>query len=158
PRPATATSSMARASTPSAARPTGRPDRTRRPLTMPTTLELRRSPIHRALLAGPLSVALALVAAGCGSSERGQPSGGRQGGGAGGEEGKTAGISVVRPERRDIRMTVVQPGTIQAFEVTPIYSRIAGYVEKYRYNIGDRVKAGDVLIDMWIPDVVEELG
>ena len=52
-------------------------------------------------------------------------------------------------------MTVVQPGTIQAFEVTPVYSRISGYVEKYRYNIGDRVKAGDVLIDMWIPDLVE---
>ena len=72
------------------------------------------------------------------------------------EEGKTAGIRVVQPERRDIRMTVVQPGTIQAFEVTPIYSRISGYVEKYRYNIGDRVKAGDVLLDMWIPDLVEQ--
>ncbi len=53
-------------------------------------------------------------------------------------------------------MTVVQPGTLQAFEVTPIYSRISGYVQKYRYNIGDRVKAGDVLIDMWIPDMVEQ--
>ena len=62
----------------------------------------------------------------------------------------------MRPERRDIRMTVVQPGTIQAFEVTPVYSRISGYVQKYRYNIGDRVKAGDVLIDMWIPDLVEQ--
>src|SRR5262249_7950308 len=53
---------------------------------------------------------------------------------------------------------VVQPGTIQAFEETPIYSRISGYVQKYRYNIGDRVKAGDVLIDMWIPDIVEQHG
>ena len=26
-----------------------------------------------------------------------------------------------------------------------LYSRIAGYVDKYRYNIGDRVKAGDVM-------------
>jgi RND family efflux transporter MFP subunit len=52
-------------------------------------------------------------------------------------------------------MTVVQPGTIQAFEVTPVYSRIAGYVQKYRYNIGDQVKAGDILIDMWVPDLVE---
>jgi HlyD family secretion protein len=127
---------------------------------MPTMLEPRRSPIQRAALTGPLFMVLALVAAGCGSSDRGKPSAGRQGAGAGAgsEEGKTAGISVVRPERRDIRMTVVQPGTIQAFEVTPIYARIAGYVEKYRYNIGDRVKAGDVLLDMWIPDVVEELG
>jgi multidrug resistance efflux pump len=55
-------------------------------------------------------------------------------------------------------MTVVQPGTIQAFEVTPVYSRLSGYAEKYRHNIGDRVKSGDVLIDMWIPDLVEQLG
>ncbi len=75
-----------------------------------------------------------------------------------GEEGKTAGIKIVQPERRDIRMTVVQPGTIQAFEATPVFSRIAGYVNKYRYNIGDRVKTGDVLLDMWIPDLVEQHG
>ncbi len=71
------------------------------------------------------------------------------------KEGKTAGLRTVRPERRDLRLNVVQPGTIQAFETTPVYSRISGYVEKYRYNIGDRVKSGDVLIDMWIPDLVE---
>lgn len=72
-----------------------------------------------------------------------------------GEEGKTSGIRVIKPERRDLKMTVIQPGTIQAFEVTPVYSRIPGYVNKYYYNIGDRVKAGDILIDMWIPDLVE---
>ena len=55
------------------------------------------------------------------------------------DEGKTAGISVVHPEKRDIRMVVTQPGTLEAYETTPIYSRIAGYVDKYRYNIGDRV-------------------
>jgi HlyD family secretion protein len=73
------------------------------------------------------------------------------------ERGKTAGISVVRPEKRDLRTTVVQPGTIQAFEVAPVFSRIAGYVEKYNYNIGDLVKPGDILLDMWIPDVIQEL-
>ena len=64
---------------------------------------------------------------------------------------------MIHPERRDMTTRVVQPGTIQAFEVTPVYSRISGYVEKYRFNIGDRIKAGDVLIDMWIPDYVEQL-
>ena len=72
-----------------------------------------------------------------------------------GEAGKTAGIRVIHPEKRDIRMTVVQPGTVQAYEVTPIYSRISGYVQKYLHDIGARVKAGDVLIEMWIPDLVE---
>ncbi len=100
-----------------------------------------------------LTVAL-LPAAGCdhsGSSDR-QP----KTSSAKNEDGSTAGIKVIHPERRDMMTRVVQPGTIQAFEVTPIYSRISGYVEKYRYNIGDRVKKGDVLIDMWIPDFVEQ--
>ena len=50
---------------------------------------------------------------------------------------------------------MIQPGTIEAFEVTPVYSRISGYVQEYRYDIGARVKKGDVLIDMWIPDFVQ---
>jgi HlyD family secretion protein len=100
---------------------------------------------------------LVLVAGGC--EHAGQSAGGRVTKTAAGksEEGATAGIKVIHPERRDMRTRVVQPGTIQAFEVTPVYSRISGYVQKYRYNIGDRVKAGDVLIDMWIPDYVEQL-
>jgi multidrug resistance efflux pump len=122
--------------------------------------ERRRSPSIRTVRKGPALVALALLmAAGCSHSDRGGTSARRKADGDGGAAlgGKTAGIRVVRPERRDMRMTVIQPGTIQAFEVTPIYSRIAGYVDKYRYNIGDRVKAGDVLLDMWIPDLVEAL-
>ncbi len=63
----------------------------------------------------------------------------------------------LRIERRDIHMKVDQPGTIQAFEATPIFARIGGYVDKYRVNIGDRVKTGDVLLGMWVPDLVEAL-
>jgi multidrug efflux pump subunit AcrA (membrane-fusion protein) len=104
------------------------------------------------------AVFVSLFAPGCRHSPSGGAASGTSVTATKSESGKTAGITVVRPEQRDIRMMVVQPGTIQAFEETPIYSRIAGYVEKYRYNIGDKVKAGDVLIDMWIPDFVEQLG
>jgi multidrug efflux pump subunit AcrA (membrane-fusion protein) len=110
---------------------------------------------ERELSLGALIVCLStLVVPGCGHSGGGR-SPERQA--VRDEAGKTAGIRMVRPEKRDIRMQVVQPGTIEAFEATPVYSRIAGYVEKYNYNIGDRLKAGDVLLDMWIPDYVEEL-
>jgi HlyD family secretion protein len=123
---------------------------------MPTpTLEPRLLPIPRAVRTGPAVVALALLAAGCGHSDQGGKSASPKP--AEGEAGKTAGIRVVRPERRDVRMMVVQPGTIQAFEVTPVCPRIAGYVDKYRFNIGDRVKTGDILLDMWIPDFDEQL-
>ena len=63
----------------------------------------------------------------------------------------------VRIERRDILMKVSQPGTVQAYETTPLFSRIGGYVDKYRVNIGDRVKPNDVVLSMWIPDLVEAL-
>ena len=125
---------------------------------MPTpSIKLRIAPIRRFSRICPALVALALLLmAGCGRHGTGGKAAGGKTDGAGSEQGKTAGTRVVQPERRDIRMAVTQPGTIQAFETTPIYSRISGYVDKYRYNIGDRVKAGNVLLDMWIPDVVEE--
>jgi HlyD family secretion protein len=96
------------------------------------------------------------LAAGCNHSREVSPSPGAKGSSGKSEEGSTAGISVIHAERRDLKTRVVQPGTIQAFEVTPVYSRISGYVQKYNYNIGDRVKKGDVLIEMWIPDFVEQ--
>ncbi len=109
-------------------------------------------PAH--MIRGPVVLALACwLSAGCRHSERGE-----RAANAKNEAGKTAGIRVVHPEKRDIRMTVTQPGTIQAFEVAPMFSRVAGYVAKYNFNIGDRVKAGDVLLEMWIPDLVEQLG
>ena len=98
-----------------------------------------------------------LLASGCSHSREDGTSASSKSGSGKSEEGATAGIKVIRPERHDMKTQVIQPGTVQAFEVTPIYSRISGYVEKYHFNIGDRVKAGDVLIDMWIPDYVEQL-
>jgi HlyD family secretion protein len=125
-----------------------------------TTTDLKPPTDHRLTrkIAGKRLLAFALIlAAGCGHSNRSGDSAASKKAGANSEEGKTAGITVVHPERRDLRVTVVQPGTIQAFEVAPMYSRIAGYVQKYNYNIGDRVKAGDVLVDMWIPDLVQDV-
>jgi HlyD family secretion protein len=110
-------------------------------------------PIAPAARARSAPIALALLlAAGCGRGETANKKAPAD------ETGKTAGTRIIRPERRDLRMTVIQPGTIQAFETTPIYSRIAGYVGRYLHNIGDRVKAGDVLLEMWIPDYVEQHG
>ncbi len=109
-------------------------------------------PTARALLV--LAVAASVIAqAGCGRSKPAEADASK--GPQASNERKVETIEVVRPMKRDIRISVVQPGTIQSYETTPIYSRLSGYVDKYRANIGDRVKKGDVLLDMWIPDLVE---
>jgi HlyD family secretion protein len=66
-------------------------------------------------------------------------------------------VSLIRPARGAVRWTVQQPGSIEAFEETAIVPKIPGYVEKWNFDLGDRVKTGDVLAVLWVPDLVKEL-
>ena len=45
------------------------------------------------------------------------------------------------------------PGTTEAFEAANIYSRTSGYVAKRYVDIGDRVKAGDLLAEITAPEL-----
>src|SRR5262249_1530269 len=58
----------------------------------------------------------------------------------------------VKPARK-----VEQPGEVQAFEQARIYARIPGYVRARPKDIGDRVKKGDVLAELDVPEMHAEL-
>jgi RND family efflux transporter MFP subunit len=49
-----------------------------------------------------------------------------------------------------------QPGRIEAFEETPLFPKISGYVEQVLVDIGDRVTKDQVLINLWIPEMHDE--
>lgn len=66
-------------------------------------------------------------------------------------------VSVSRPERCVFRHVVQQPAWVNPFEETPIYAKIAGYVQEVNAEIGSRVKKNDVLINLWVPEMVQEL-
>jgi RND family efflux transporter MFP subunit len=66
-------------------------------------------------------------------------------------------VTIVKPERKTVRRTIGQPGQIEAFQQTPIFAKIPGFVQKVRVDIGDRVKAGDELAVLWVPEMDEEL-
>ena len=68
-----------------------------------------------------------------------------------------ASVTTVKPERGVIRRSISQPGTIQAFEQTPVFSKIAGYVQKVKVDIGDRVAKGDALAELWVPEMEVEV-
>ncbi len=61
------------------------------------------------------------------------------------------------PVRKTIRLYTEQPGRVAAFEQTPMFSKLAGYVEKVHVDIGDRVKAGQVLLTLSVPEYRDEL-
>lgn len=71
--------------------------------------------------------------------------------------GEVPKVTVVRPQRGCLRWTVRQPGSIEAYEEAPIIPKIAGYIERWDVDIGDRVKKGQELAKLWVPDLVAQL-
>ncbi len=63
----------------------------------------------------------------------------------------------VRPVKQTWRIAVEQPGYIEAFEVTPIYANITGYVSEVCVDMYARVKKGDCLAHMWVPEMDQDL-
>jgi RND family efflux transporter MFP subunit len=79
-------------------------------------------------------------------------------------------VQVKKPERKKVTLSVTRPGHLEAFEQTPIHPKVEGYVGDTRTvvgkdgkeskqpiaDIGDRVKKGEVLAEILVPELVEE--
>jgi RND family efflux transporter MFP subunit len=65
-------------------------------------------------------------------------------------------VKVVKLERKTLRQSIVQPGHVEGFEQTPIYAKIPGYVRAVNADIDDKVEAGHPLIELSVPEMVEE--
>lgn len=66
-------------------------------------------------------------------------------------------VTTITPERRTVRRTTEQPGQIEAAETTPLYAKLAGYVESVAVDIGDQVKKGQVLAVLRVPEAEADL-
>jgi HlyD family secretion protein len=66
-------------------------------------------------------------------------------------------VKIAHPEKRTMSLKVEQPGHVEAFESTPIFAKIAGYVGKVNVDIDDRVDDKHVLLELNVPEMVEEV-
>src|SRR5437016_5013940 len=66
-------------------------------------------------------------------------------------------VTAVLPHRQTLSREVEQPARVEAFEETPLFAKVAGYVSKVHVEIGSRVRQGDLLAELWIPELEEEL-
>ncbi len=62
-------------------------------------------------------------------------------------------VETVHPERHTIRRSVGEPGELQAYETATMHARIPGYVRSWTANIGDRVKKGQVIAELSVPEL-----
>lgn len=65
-------------------------------------------------------------------------------------------VQVIKSEQRNIVRVVGQPSFVQAYERSSIYPKMTAYIEKWNVDIGDRVKKGDVMATLFVPELVEE--
>jgi HlyD family secretion protein len=67
-------------------------------------------------------------------------------------------VRIVKPERKTVRHPIEQPGfNVEAFQETPLYAKISGYVRKWNVDIGDRVKQDQVLAELDVPEMEVDL-
>jgi RND family efflux transporter MFP subunit len=54
-------------------------------------------------------------------------------------------------------MSMIWPATTEAFEQANIYARASGYISKRNVDIGSRVKAGDLLVEIIAPELDDQI-
>jgi RND family efflux transporter MFP subunit len=71
-------------------------------------------------------------------------------------------VKVVTPKRQTLSWSVEQPGSVMAFETTPVVAKLSGYVSNVHVDLGDRVSGptatepGALLAEVSIPELVQE--
>jgi HlyD family secretion protein len=112
-------------------------------------LEIRPTKVIRAArLVGGLLVLTLARSVGCSRPGSNEP--------APGAPSAAPEVKTVRPGRRTLVRRVEQPGEIAAYLRAPLHARVSGYVKEVHKDIGDAVKAGDVLATLSVPDLVAE--
>jgi RND family efflux transporter MFP subunit len=66
-------------------------------------------------------------------------------------------VAIVTPTSAQDRGELDLPGRLEAYIRAPIYARVPGYLKAWRHDIGDKVKAGDVLAEIDTPDLDQQL-
>jgi RND family efflux transporter MFP subunit len=66
-------------------------------------------------------------------------------------------VTVIKPERASPAEEVVLPGSIQAYVDAPIYARTNGYLKSWYFDIGARVKHGQLLAEIESPEIDRQL-
>jgi RND family efflux transporter MFP subunit len=66
-------------------------------------------------------------------------------------------VAVIRPTSEAGSENLILPGTLQAYVESPIYARTSGYLRKWYYDIGSRVKKGGLLAEIDAPEVDQQL-
>jgi RND family efflux transporter MFP subunit len=73
------------------------------------------------------------------------------------DEAATSAVNITHPAAAAPLQEIVLPGNTEAFTDSPIYARTNGYLTHWYYDIGARVKKGDLLAEIETPEIDQQL-
>ncbi len=65
-------------------------------------------------------------------------------------------VTVVEPVRKNAMQSITLPASVEAIERATLYAKVSGYVQWIRVDKGDRVRKGEVLAQLEVPEVEKE--
>lgn len=65
-------------------------------------------------------------------------------------------VQVTAPKRGEIHRFITLPGTLRANQQVTLHAKVAGYLKSIAVDKGDAVKAGQILAEIEMPEVVAE--
>jgi multidrug efflux system membrane fusion protein len=66
-------------------------------------------------------------------------------------------VAVIYPQSEKPDEDLILPGSLQAYEESPIYARTSGYLVRWYKDIGSRVNKGELLAKIDTPEIDQEL-
>ena len=75
------------------------------------------------------------------------------------QEPRGAGVSVevIHPKKGSLERLSTQPGSIQPYESVRLFAKVPGFLKKQNVDINDRVKKGEVLAVVDVPELESQL-
>jgi RND family efflux transporter MFP subunit len=66
-------------------------------------------------------------------------------------------VAVAKVDREDLYREVIIPAEFRPYEEVELHAKVSGYVDKMNVDFGDRVKAGQLLATLEVPELSDEL-
>ncbi len=73
--------------------------------------------------------------------------------GNGGAHGKAVRVRVVRPQQGGVERTLTRPGTVRAYEFARLFTKVSGYLQGQKVDIGSRVTKDELLATIYAPEL-----
>jgi len=65
-------------------------------------------------------------------------------------------VEIVSPTKGGLTRRTSQPGSAHSFESADLYAKVSGFLKIQQVDIGSRVKKGDMLAELDVPELVED--